>query len=483
MFVGTGSDVGKSVLATAFCRILKQDGFSPAPFKAQNMSLNSYPTPDSREIGRAQAVQAEACCIPCSSDMNPILLKPSGDTTAQVVLHGKPMGNRSAKEYFSGENRAWLFEEVISAFQRLAARYNPVVIEGAGSISELNLRHRDIVNMSVALRTEASVFLIGDIDRGGVFGSIYGTLELLPAEERKRIRGIFLNKFRGDRDLFLEGQRILERITGLPVLGIIPYLRETGIDEEDSLNSKQRPSNANGALRIAVILLPHMSNFTDFHALERHPAIHLFYARRPDELDDADILILPGSKNTIDDLLYLRRSSMAKAVLDRYGQGASVYGICGGFQMMGQAIRDPHHVEGSVTELPGLGLLPVVTELSTEKRTQQVQFRFLNGQEVCQGYEIHMGHSRSDIRSPLCRIEADYEDGFFASNRLWGTYIHGIFDNEAVINAILEWHSIHLQTETVSAQDFRNSMYDRLADHVRRHTDMERFYQIMKGAS
>lgn len=480
MFVGTGSDVGKSILTTAFCRILKQDGFSPAPFKAQNMSLNSYPTADGREIGRAQAVQAEASGIPCSSDMNPVLLKPSGDTTAQVILHGRPIGNRSAKEYFNGQDRAWLFDEAMSAFDRLASSYDPIVIEGAGSISELNLRDRDIVNMSVALRTQASVFLIADIDRGGVFGSIYGTLELLPPEERRLIRGIFINRFRGDMDLFADGRRILERITGLPVLGVIPYLREIGIDQEDSLTIEKTAQDRTGALRIAVLLLPHMSNFTDFNVLERHPDIHLYYAAKPDDLDAADILILPGSKNTIADLLYLRRSGMASALLGRHAEGASVYGICGGYQMMGLSVHDPHHVEGDISSIPGLALLPVTTELTTEKRTEQVQFRFREGDALCKGYEIHMGVSVSERPSALCRIgepgQEGRDDGYFESSRLWGTYIHGIFDNEPVIDWLLKEHSAKRSAPADDPAAYREKQYDRLADHVRKNTDMELFY-------
>ena len=483
MFVGTGSDVGKSILTTAFCRILKQDGFSPAPFKAQNMSLNSYPTADGREIGRAQAVQAEASGIPCSSDMNPVLLKPSGDTTAQMILHGRPIGNRSAKEYFNGQDRAWLFDEVMKAFDRLASSYDPVVIEGAGSISELNLRDRDIVNMSVALRTQASVFLIADIDRGGVFGSIYGTLELLPPAERQLIRGLFINRFRGDIDLFTDGRKMLERITGLPVLGVIPYLREIGIDQEDSLTVTKTTPDRTGGLRIAVILLPHMSNFTDFNVLERHPDIHLFYAATPGELDAADILILPGSKNTIADLLYLRRSGMASALLGRHAEGASVYGICGGYQMMGLSVHDPHQVEGDISSIPGLALLPVTTELTTEKRTEQVKFRFREGDALCMGYEIHMGVSYTEHASPLCKImepgQEDLDDGYFKSSRLWGTYIHGIFDNGAVIDWLLNEHSTKRSARADDPAAFREKQYDRLADHVRKNTDMELFYKAL----
>ena len=352
MFVGTGSDVGKSVVNAAFCRIFKQDGYTPAPFKAQNMSLNSYATPNGLEIGRAQAMQAEACGIACNSDMNPILLKPTSYTASQVILNGKSLGNKSASEYFLKTDRDWLFSEAMKAYHRLNEQYNPIVIEGAGSISEINLWDKDITNMRVAIEADASVFLIADIDRGGVFASVYGTITLLPENERKLIKGIIINKFRGDISLFSDGKKIIEDLTGIPVVGIIPWFRDIFIDDEDSvvIDSKQQFAKDN-KINIAVVLLKHMSNFTDFNYLERIPEVHLFYAANPSDIEKADIVIIPGSKNTISDMQYLRNSGMAKAILNAHTAQKAVYGICGGYQIMGAEIRDPQHIEGDIGNL------------------------------------------------------------------------------------------------------------------------------------
>ncbi|WP_373729470.1 cobyric acid synthase, partial [Bacteroides heparinolyticus] len=306
MFAGTGSDVGKSIIAAAFCRIFKQDGYRPAPFKAQNMALNSYATPDGLEIGRAQAVQAEAAGVPCHTDMNPLLLKPQSDHTSQVVLNGRPIGNRNAYDYFRKEGREELRSEVCAAYNRLAARYNPVVLEGAGSISEINLRNTDLVNLPMALHAGADVILVGDIDRGGVFASVYGSLMLLRPHERRCIKGILINKFRGDIRLFESGVKMLEELCGIPVIGVIPYYKDIYIEEEDSVALASKSVRAEqGKVNVAVILLRHLSNFTDFNVLERDPRIHLFYTNNVDELSKADIILLPGSKSTLDDLYEL----------------------------------------------------------------------------------------------------------------------------------------------------------------------------------
>ena len=290
MLVGTGSDVGKSILATAFCRIFRQDGYRPAPFKAQNMALNSFATPEGLEIGRAQAVQAEAAGIPCHTDMNPLLLKPQSDHTSQVVLNGRPIGNRSAYEYFRREGREELRGEVCAAYDRLAARYNPIVLEGAGSISEINLRDTDLVNMPMALHAGADVFLVGDIDRGGVFASVYGSLALLRPEERRLVKGIFVNKFRGDLRLFESGVKMMEDLCGIPVLGVIPYYKDIVIEEEDSVSLAAKSMEARqGKVNVAIVLLRHLSNFTDFNALEQDPRVHLFYTNNTRELAKADI--------------------------------------------------------------------------------------------------------------------------------------------------------------------------------------------------
>lgn len=480
MFVGTGSDVGKTVVNAAFCRIFKQDGYSPAPFKAQNMSLNSFASLEGLELGRAQAVQAEACKIPCSANMNPILLKPTGYMHSQVVLNGKPLGNKSAREYFNRTDRDYLFSEAMKGFFCLAAQYNPIVIEGAGSISEINLRDRDIVNMRVALEVNADVYLIADIDRGGVFGSVYGTLELLPPEERKLIKGIIINKFRGDIRLFEDGCRILEDLAGVPVVAVIPHYRDIHIEDEDSvvIDIKQK-HRSSGNINIAVVLLHHMSNFTDFNNLEHQDDVHLFYTANPTEVENADIVIIPGSKNTIADLNYLRKSGLAKAILNARKKEKSVYGICGGYQMMGISISDPGGVEGEALTIPGLGILPIHTKLTDEKVTEQCEFTFLNYPDVCKGYEIHMGETWCEDVSPLCAIRSKGDDGYFVDDKRWGTYIHGIFDNQCIVNHLLR---INGKTEgnSFNYEAFKEEQFDKLAQHVRDCCNLDYIYKELR---
>ena len=471
MLAGTGSDVGKSIVATAFCRIFKQDGYNPAPFKAQNMALNSYATPEGLEIGRAQAVQAEAAGIPCHTDMNPLLLKPSSDHTSQVVLNGKPMGNKSAYDYWRNNSQfsilnSQLRKEVCKAFDRLTAHYNPIVMEGAGSISEINLRDTDLVNLPMARHAKADVILVGDIDRGGVFASVYGSIALQTPEDRKLIKGIIINKFRGDMRLFEEGRKILENICGVPVLGVIPYYKDIFIEEEDSVSlEKKQRELAEGKVNVAVVLLRHISNFTDFDTLERDPRVNLFYTNNVSDISRADIIILPGTKATLDDLLELRRNGCAQAIIRAHRDGKMVIGICGGYQMLGQTVGDPQHLEGDIEQLPGLGLLPIHTMMTHEKTTRQVSFQF-EGQE-CQGYEIHQGISDTD--QPI--LQTDH---------CIGTYIHGFLDNAPVIDFLLKGKT----REEVSAQsyaDFKEEQYDKLADHVRRYVDIPKLYKILQG--
>ena len=474
MFAGTGSDVGKSIVAAAFCRIFKQDGYNPAPFKAQNMALNSYATPDGLEIGRAQAVQAEAAGIPCHTDMNPLLLKPNSDHTSQVVLHGKPIGNKDAYDYWRKRNerlevrneRIDFRAEVHAAFDRLASRYNPIVMEGAGSIAEINLKDRDLVNMSMAQHAKADVILVGDIDRGGVFASVYGSIMLQSPEDRKRIKGIIINKFRGDMRLFDEGRRMLEGICSIPVLGVIPYYKDIYIDEEDSVALEQkRKQLAEDKVNVAVVLLRHISNYTDFNTLERDPRVNLFYTNNTKDIEQADIIILPGTKSTLDDLLELRRNGCAQAIQRAHRDGKLVIGICGGYQMLGQTVNDPDGIEGSINSLPGLGLLPINTTMTTEKTTKQVTFEF-NGQ-ACQGYEIHQGVSNTD-------------EAILQTDHCIGTYIHGFLDNAPVIEHMLSKHVAQRSPlSTQSYTDFKNEQYDKLAAHVRQYVDMERIYQIL----
>ena len=482
MFVGTGSDVGKSVIAAAFCRIFKQDGYQPAPFKAQNMSLNSYATPEGLEIGRAQAVQAEAAGVPCHTDMNPILLKPQSDHTSQVVLNGRPAGNQSAGSYFRREGREALRREVCAAFDRLSQRYNPIVMEGAGSISELNLRDVDIVNMPMALHAGAVVVLVADIDRGGVFASVYGSIMLLTEEERRHVKGIIINKFRGDLSLFDRGRAILEELCHVPVLGVVPYFTDIHIEEEDSMSLAGKSLAAGQSamatrISVAVVLLRHMSNFTDFDVLERDPRVHLYYTNNVKDLDEADVIILPGSKSTNDDLYHLRRSGIAEAVIRAHRRGATVLGICGGYQMMGREVLDPDHVEGSTERMPGLGLLPVTTTMSGEKQTRQVTC------EYGQGYEIHMGATLPlEAPSPLLHLDDGRDDGYRVDDKCMGTYVHGILDNQPFIDYLLQPYAERLkEAPSFDYQAYKQQQYDLLADHVRRYVDVQAVYRFLCG--
>lgn len=495
MFAGTGSDVGKSIISAAFCRIFKQDGYRPAPFKAQNMALNSYATPEGLEIGRAQAVQAEAAGVPCHTDMNPLLLKPQSDCTSQVVLNGRPIGNRSAYDYFHKEGREELRREVCAAYDRLSKKYNPVVLEGAGSISEINLREVDLVNLPMAMYAGADVILVADIDRGGVFASVYGSVMLLTPEERKHVKGILINKFRGDIRLFESGVKMLEELCGIPVVGVVPYYKDIYIEEEDSLALATKSLQAEqGKVNIAVVLLRHLSNFTDFNVLERDPRVHLFYTNNTEELAKADIIILPGSKSTLADLYELRRNGVAQAVIRAHREGAAVLGICGGYQLMGQEVFDPDHVEGDIERLPGLGLLPVSTRMTGEKVTRQVKFQlFENGGRATEdgtlklsmsGYEIHMGSTvpiEGTSASPLNMLEDGLCDGYIVGSTCMGTYIHGILDNPEFIDFLLKPFAGKLSetAEAFNYQQFKEEQYDKLAEHVRQHVDMPLIYKIL----
>ena len=480
MFAGTGSDVGKSVVAAAFCRIFKQDGYSPAPFKAQNMALNSYATPEGFEIGRAQAVQAEAAGIPCHTDMNPLLLKPQSDHTSQVILHGRPIGNKNAYDYWRrGTSDIDYRREVCDAFDRLASRYNPIVMEGAGSISEINLRDTDLVNLPMARHAHADVILVGDIDRGGVFASVYGSIALQTPEDRRLIKGIIINKFRGDMRLFDEGRKMLEEICGVPVLGVIPYYKDIYIEEEDSVALVQKSMQAErGKVNVAVIMLRHLSNYTDFDALERDPRVHLFYTNNTEDIKKADIIILPGTKSTLHDLYELRRNGCAQAIVRAHREGAAVLGICGGYQMMGVEVLDPDHVEGDIERLPGLGLLPTTTTMNGDKQTRQVTCQY------GQGYEIHQGetHPIGDAKpSPLLRLDDGRADGYIVDGKCMGTYVHGILDNALFVDFLLQPFKDKIAEggKPFDYAAFKEEQYDKLAAHVRQYVDMEQIYKIL----
>ena len=479
MFVGTGSDVGKSIIASAFCRIFRQDGYHPAPFKAQNMALNSYATPEGLEIGRAQAAQAEAAMIPCHVDMNPILLKPQSDHTSQVVLNGKPIGNRDAYSYFRGEGKDWLRREACEAFDRLASRFSPIVMEGAGSISELNLRERDIVNMPMARHADADVILVGDIDRGGVFASLYGSIMLQTPEDRQRIKGIIINKFRGNLRLFEDGRRMIEELCQVPVLGVVPYLEDIGVEDEDSvvLDKKQR-SAKDGKINVAIVKLRHLSNFTDFNAIEQDRRLNVYYTTEREQLLRADIIILPGCKATIDDLRNLKEEGVADTIREAHRRGKTIFGICGGYQMLGMSIDDPRQTEGDTIHIEGIGLLPMRTVMGEKKTTCQTEFTLATGSEKMRGYEIHQGISTpidDSTYTPLTIKSNGTPEGCIADSHCMGTYLHGCLDNSAFVDFLLGRKS----KASFDFAEYKEQHYNRLADHIRKHVDIAKVYDIL----
>ncbi|MBI3922346.1 MAG: cobyric acid synthase [Armatimonadetes bacterium] len=447
MVQGTASHVGKSVLTAALCRIFQQDGYRVAPFKSQNMALNSFVTHEGGEMGRAQVFQAKACKIPPTIDMNPILLKPTSDVGAQVVVRGKPIGNMVAEEYH--RRKPELMGIVRESYNRLAAASDIVVIEGAGSPAEVNLRDRDIVNMPVAEMAQAAVLLVANIDIGGVFAQIIGTLDLLRDWERALVKGIIINKFRGDLSLFLDGVEFIEQRTGVPVLGVVPYFTDIPVEEEDSLAperaERRRRRAGEDQIDIAVVFLPHVSNFTDFDALEREPDVVVRYVRTADELDGADCIILPGSKSTIGDLLKIREVGIERRIKTLADDGTPVVGICGGYQMLGTRIFDPLRTESELTEVAGMGLLNVETRFAEEKTTAQTKARAIAGVEFVggvpdtffDGYEIHAGvTTRGEGSQPILEITerqgcaiSEPDGAVSGDGHIWGCYLHGMFDS------------------------------------------------------
>ncbi len=471
MIVGTASDVGKSWIVAGICRWLKNKNYQPAPFKSQNMSLNSFVTIYGKEIGRAQAVQAEACKLPCQVEMNPILLKPSGETKSQVVLNGVSIGNQTAKDYFLGNDKKQLFEAAKKAFNTLNKEFSPIVMEGAGSISELNLKHRDIVNMRMAKAANACVYLIADIDKGGVFGSVYGTIALLEDWEKQLLKGIIINKFRGDAALFDSGVKKLEEITGYPVLGVLPYAKDIFIEEEDSVALEQRKTTSSSEkLNVAVIKLNYISNYTDFQPLEQNENIHLYYTRVHSEINNADVIILPGTKNTLADFKALEEDGITAIIKQRYGS-VPIIGICGGYQMMGKTISDPFEVESNLKNIKGLGLFNIDTVLTETKTTIQQEFQFKDHLQKCKGYEIHMGETKVPEGKHLNTIN-EIPEGYFDGKLSWGTYIHGIFDNSFVVEELLAIK--YKEKETINYQEFKEQNYEKLAKLIGEHLDMDK---------
>ena len=477
MFQGTSSHVGKSILTTALCRIFFREGRRVTPFKAQNMALNSFVTADGLEMGRAQVAQAEAANLAPRVEMNPVLLKPTGNATSQVIINGRAVGVMSAAAYHQGYSLK-AFDAVKAALKKLSAEFDTIIIEGAGSPAEVNLKANDIVNMRVAKYLNAPVILVADIDRGGALASLVGTLELLDDDERELVKGLVINKFRGDVNLLLPAVDFLEKKTSKPVLGIIPFIEKLGIDDEDSVSLDEKISG-DGEISIAVIRLGKLSNFTDFDSLAGEADVNLFYATTPDELDAADVIILPGSKNTSEDLLGLRANHFAEKILRRAEAGAAVVGICGGFQMLGEKIFDPLLTESIHAELDGLGLLPIQTTFAAEKFTRQVtlpeiDFEFLGSRIVgknLDGYEIHAGDSTLRGKKII------------SAGNVLGTYVHGIFDNDdfrrKFLNAVRLKKNLEPLPATRNLRAERQKNYERLARIVRENLNMELLEKIM----
>ena len=478
MIQGTMSNAGKSLLAAGLCRILKQDGYRVAPFKSQNMALNSFITRDGGEMGRAQVVQAEAAGIAPDTRMNPILLKPTTDVGSQVIVNGHVQGNMQAMEYY--RRKRTYIPAVLEAYHSLAAEYDVIVIEGAGSPAEINLKEDDIVNMGLARLVDAPVLLVGDIDRGGVFAQLYGTVALLEEEERRRIKGVIVNKFRGDRTILEPGLKTLAQLCGIPVAGVIPYTH-VDIDDEDSLTERFGRTAERKLIDIAVIRLPRISNFTDFSPFERYGNVSLRYVDQVGDLHRPDMILLPGTKSTIADLQWLRQSGLEAAIQKAADGGTLVFGICGGYQMLGRTVSDPEQVEAAgVTEIRGMGLLEMDTVFRGEKVQTQTRgviggvkglLSTLNGLAY-EGYEIHMGRSREKVPA------------LNGSGNIYGSYIHGIFDapgvSDTILRALCNARDISFDAlGSYDVQSYKERQYDLLADAVRGGLDMPFVYRVL----
>ena len=489
------SNAGKSLIVAGLCRIFKQDGYRVAPFKSQNMALNSFITEDGLEMGRAQVMQAEAAGIRPSVLMNPILLKPTNDVGSQVIVNGEVLGTMSARDYF--KYKKTLVPDVMKAYNALAAENDIIVIEGAGSPAEINLKDEDIVNMGMAKMAKAPVLLVGDIDRGGVFAQLIGTVELLEDDEKAMVKGLIINKFRGDKTILDPGVVMLEERSGIPVVGVAPYL-DIQVEDEDSLTERFDRKQEAGVIDIAVVRTPRISNFTDFNPFESIPGVSLRYVKHPRDLHSPDMIILPGTKNTMGDLIWMRESGMEAAVLKEASRGKLIFGVCGGYQMLGETLSDPHGVENGGS-MKGMGLLPMETVFAEKKTRTRVQGHFdqlsgvfapLSGAEI-EGYEIHMGESiLKDNAGTATKITDSVsgkkkEEGAFAGN-VCGTYIHGVFDKEASAEAIIrvigEKKGIDVENMTgVDFAAFKEQQYDILAAELRKHLDMKKIYEILEN--
>ena len=485
MLQGTASNVGKSIITTGLCRIFKQDGYNVIPFKSQNMALNSFITKEGLEMGRAQVSQAEACGIDPIADMNPILLKPNGNNKSQVIVRGKVVGDMSSKEYH--EYKLQLTEVLGDIFEEFEEKYDVVVMEGAGSCAEINLMERDISNMGMAEIADAPVIIIGDIDRGGVFASLAGTMLLLPDEYKKRVKGVIINKFRGRKELLDSGIKMLEDIIKVPVLGVLPYT-DIKIEEEDSVTTRFKQKVNKGDIHIEVVRTPHMSNFTDFNIFETQEDVSLRYVDFGESFGDPDIVIIPGTKSTIDDLMFLRKNGLENQIKELHRRGKLIIGICGGYQMLGKVLKDPYHVENDLEEVEGIGLLDVETTFEMEKTTTQVKaildenfhgyLENLSGKEVS-GYEIHMGITKRNENSnnfvtvkQKLEQKVNYQVGSVNKEcNVFGTYLHGIFDDidftRTILNNIRKMKNLEpIESNVKSFKEFKNQQYDKVADYL-----------------
>ena len=492
MVQGTGSSVGKSFIVTGLCRLFAQDGYRVAPFKAQNMSLNSAVTPDGLEIGRAQAVQAEAAGVEPEVEMNPVLLKPEGNKTSQLVAMGKMRGKLQAMDFLTRKRRLWTV--VANALDSLRGRYDVIVVEGAGSPAEINLRSGDIVNMAIALHVNAPVFLVGDIDKGGVFASLYGTVELVAKRERELIKGFIINKFRGDVELLRPGLDMIEELTSVPVAGVLPYLTDVYVPEEDSPRmARVSDRDAHGdTIDIAILSLPHMANFDEFDPLARRDGVRLRYVRQASELGQPDLIIIPGSKTTVDDLTALRCSGLEEAVRRHLEDERPLIGVCGGMQMLGASIHDPDGVESDQPVVNGMGILDVSTHFMGDKMTTRTSGTIVGNTGLLEGatglpfsgYEIHVGvtDSQGEANPAMSPDGGGPPVGFTEeSGRVLGTYVHDLFKNETVVDNILgnvaSMRGLVGQFET---SDFsQDAEYDRLADYIRGNLDVDLVYRSM----
>ena len=496
MVQGTMSNAGKSLLAAGLCRIFHQDGYKVAPFKSQNMALNSFITEEGLEMGRAQVMQAEAAGIKPSVLMNPILLKPTNDVGSQVIVNGEVLGTMSARDYFAYKTK--LIPDIMKAYNKLAEENDIIVIEGAGSPAEINLKEEDIVNMGMAKMAKAPVLLVGDIDRGGVFAQLIGTVMLLEEDEKAMVKGLVINKFRGDKTILDPGVKMLEEKSGIPVVGVAPYLN-IQVEDEDSLTERFNQHGEIGVIDLAVIRVPRISNFTDFNPFESMPGVTVRYVKSAAELGDPDMILLPGTKNTMEDLLWMRENGLEALILKAAANGKVIFGICGGYQMLGETLSDPDHVEAGGS-IRGMGLLPMDTVFADGKTRTRVNGTFcevggvldcLTGTKLS-GYEIHMGVSTlKDGVASMTQIE-DFvkKDGTKADGaqhgNVYGTYVHGVFDKEDVAKAVIRGigRMKGIDTENITGVDFqafKETQYDILAAELRKHLDMDKIYEILNA--